>query len=83
MSDTLARRPVPKATGSGSPAPAPGPPSTRAGWKAQIDAETRRRGAIKRVDIDMGAVERLDTFGAWLLERLTRSFRRARLRHAM
>ena len=42
--------------------------------EAQIDAATKRGGAIKRVDIDMGRVERLDTFGAWLLERLTRSF---------
>jgi phospholipid/cholesterol/gamma-HCH transport system permease protein len=42
--------------------------------EAQIDAETRRRETIKRVDIDMGRVDRLDTFGAWLLERLTRSF---------
>src|SRR6202142_3795660 len=42
--------------------------------EAMIDAETGRGGAIKRVDIDMGRVDRLDTFGAWLLERLTRSF---------
>ena len=42
--------------------------------EAQIDAETRRGDAVKRVDIDMGRVDRLDTFGAWLLERLTRSF---------
>ena len=42
--------------------------------EAQIDAETGRPGTIKRVDIDMGRVDRLDTFGAWLLERLTRSF---------
>ncbi len=42
--------------------------------EAQIDAETRRRGAIKHVNIDMVRVERLDTFGAWLLERLTRTF---------
>ena len=42
--------------------------------EARIDAETRRGGIIKRVDIDMGRVDRLDTFGAWLLERLTRSF---------
>ena len=42
--------------------------------EARIDDETRRRGVIKHVDIDMGRVERLDTFGAWLLERLTRSF---------
>ena len=39
----------------------------------RIDAETRRRG-ITEVAIDMGAVEHLDTFGAWLLEKLTRSF---------
>jgi phospholipid/cholesterol/gamma-HCH transport system permease protein len=39
-----------------------------------IDDETRREGAISRVDIDMGRVERLDTFGAWLLERLVRTF---------
>jgi phospholipid/cholesterol/gamma-HCH transport system permease protein len=42
--------------------------------EAMIDAETGRGGTIKRVDIDMGRVDRLDTFGAWLLERLTRSF---------
>ncbi|HEY6022650.1 MAG TPA: ABC transporter permease [Pseudolabrys sp.] len=39
-----------------------------------IDGEARREGVIKRVDIDMGRVERLDTFGAWLLERLVRAF---------
>jgi phospholipid/cholesterol/gamma-HCH transport system permease protein len=42
--------------------------------ETQINAETKRRGTIKRVDIDMGQVDQLDTFGAWLLERLTRSF---------
>ncbi|HEY7999951.1 MAG: ABC transporter permease [Pseudolabrys sp.] len=42
--------------------------------EAQIDATTRRSGAVKRVDIDMAAVDQLDTFGAWLLERLTRDF---------
>ena len=44
--------------------------------EAQIDAATRGSdgGAVKRVDIDMGRIERLDTFGAWLLERLTRNF---------
>ena len=42
--------------------------------EAQVDAATKRSGAVKRVDIDMGRVDRLDTFGAWLLERLTRSF---------
>jgi phospholipid/cholesterol/gamma-HCH transport system permease protein len=42
--------------------------------EALIDGETLREGAISRVDIDMGRVERLDTFGAWLLERLVRAF---------
>jgi phospholipid/cholesterol/gamma-HCH transport system permease protein len=42
--------------------------------EAQVDAATKHGGAVKRVDIDMGRVDRLDTFGAWLLERLTRSF---------
>jgi phospholipid/cholesterol/gamma-HCH transport system permease protein len=39
-----------------------------------IDAESKRGDGVKRVDIDMGRVERLDTFGAWLLERLVRNF---------
>ena len=34
----------------------------------------RHRGAAAGVDIDMAKVERLDTFGAWLLERLVRGF---------
>src|SRR5665213_1355103 len=42
--------------------------------EAQIEDETRRAGKLKRVDIDMGRVERLDTFGAWLLERLVRAY---------
>jgi phospholipid/cholesterol/gamma-HCH transport system permease protein len=42
--------------------------------EASISAETRRGGAISAVDIDMAGVERLDTFGAWLLERLVRAF---------
>ena len=42
--------------------------------EAQVNAATRSGGAIKRVVIDMAGVDRLDTFGAWLLERLTRSF---------
>jgi len=40
----------------------------------EIDAAARRHAAVKQVAIDMGAVERLDTFGAWLLERLLRDF---------
>ncbi len=42
--------------------------------EASISAETKRTGAISSVDVDMARVERLDTFGAWLLERLVRSF---------
>ena len=41
--------------------------------EARIEAETRRRG-IKEVAIDMAAVDRLDTFGAWFLEKLMRAF---------
>ena len=41
--------------------------------EAHIDAETQR-GGIKDVAIDMAAVEHLDTFGAWLLEKLMRAF---------
>jgi len=41
----------------------------------EIDAAARRHAAVKQVAIDMGAVERLDTFGAWLLERLLRDFK--------
>ncbi|HWE79601.1 MAG TPA: MlaE family lipid ABC transporter permease subunit [Pseudolabrys sp.] len=40
----------------------------------EIDAAARRHVEAKSVAIDMAAVERLDTFGAWLLERLVRSF---------
>jgi phospholipid/cholesterol/gamma-HCH transport system permease protein len=40
----------------------------------RIAAAATQHGAAKRVAIDMGAVERLDTFGAWLLEKLVRSF---------
>jgi phospholipid/cholesterol/gamma-HCH transport system permease protein len=40
----------------------------------EIDAAARRHAAVKQVAIDMGGVERLDTFGAWLLERRVRAF---------
>jgi len=40
----------------------------------QIATAASRHGAAKRVAIDMGAVERLDTFGAWLLQKLVRGF---------
>jgi phospholipid/cholesterol/gamma-HCH transport system permease protein len=42
--------------------------------EALIDGEAGRRDELRRVLIDMGQVERLDTFGAWLLERLVRAF---------
>jgi phospholipid/cholesterol/gamma-HCH transport system permease protein len=42
--------------------------------EALIEGQTRQRGAIKRVDIDMSKVERLDTYGALLLERLEHDF---------
>ncbi len=42
--------------------------------EAQVDGEIRRNAAARHVDIDMGKVKRLDTFGAWLLERLVRAF---------
>jgi len=42
--------------------------------EALIDGEAARAGKLSQVDIDMRGVERLDTFGAWLLERLVHSF---------
>ncbi|MGI8527072.1 MAG: ABC transporter permease [Pseudolabrys sp.] len=40
-----------------------------------VEAATAGNDTVRRVDIDMGAIERLDTFGAWLLERLVRAWR--------
>ncbi len=42
--------------------------------ESEVDSATRGYREVKHVDIDMGGVERLDTFGAWLLERLQRAF---------
>jgi phospholipid/cholesterol/gamma-HCH transport system permease protein len=42
--------------------------------EAEISGAARSFPQAKHVDIDMGGVERLDTYGAWLLERLTRVF---------
>jgi phospholipid/cholesterol/gamma-HCH transport system permease protein len=39
-----------------------------------VDAVTVTSAAIRSVAIDMGRVERLDTFGAWLLERVLRTW---------
>jgi phospholipid/cholesterol/gamma-HCH transport system permease protein len=44
------------------------------GLENSINAVNRRYPAVKHVAIDMGRVQRLDTFGAWLLERLVRVF---------
>ncbi|MFN3658895.1 MAG: ABC transporter permease [Pseudolabrys sp.] len=40
----------------------------------EVDGASRRYRGVRRVSVDMGRVERLDTFGAWLLEKLVRSF---------
>jgi phospholipid/cholesterol/gamma-HCH transport system permease protein len=37
-----------------------------------IDSVARKHPAARSVDLDVRQVERLDTFGAWLIERLTR-----------
>ena len=42
--------------------------------ESAIDAATRHFRSARQVSIDMQAVERLDTFGGWLLERLQRTF---------
>jgi len=39
-----------------------------------IDETARRYQHARTVDIDLERLERLDTFGAWLIERLTRAF---------
>jgi phospholipid/cholesterol/gamma-HCH transport system permease protein len=39
-----------------------------------VDGAVQQSEAVNSAAIDMGAVERLDTFGAWLLERLVRDF---------
>jgi phospholipid/cholesterol/gamma-HCH transport system permease protein len=39
-----------------------------------VVAATRERPPVRQVSINMGGVDHIDTFGAWLLERLTRTF---------
>ncbi len=39
-----------------------------------IDETARRHVGARSVDIDLAQLERLDTFGAWLIERLKRAF---------
>jgi phospholipid/cholesterol/gamma-HCH transport system permease protein len=42
--------------------------------ESEIDRVVGSNAEAKRVEIDMSVVERLDTFGAWLLQRLVRQF---------
>ena len=44
------------------------------GLEASIEALIKKYPSVRNVAIDMSHVERLDTFGAWLLERLVRAF---------
>jgi phospholipid/cholesterol/gamma-HCH transport system permease protein len=39
-----------------------------------IDESAGRYKAARRIDIDLAKLDRLDTFGAWLIERLNRAF---------
>jgi phospholipid/cholesterol/gamma-HCH transport system permease protein len=39
-----------------------------------VDDAAGRYAAARRIDIDLAKLERLDTFGAWLIERLKRAF---------
>jgi phospholipid/cholesterol/gamma-HCH transport system permease protein len=39
-----------------------------------IDEAARRYAGVRNVDIDLAKLERLDSFGAWLIERLKRAF---------
>ncbi len=39
-----------------------------------VQRASERQAAVRVVDIDVGHIERLDTFGAWLVERLVRGF---------
>ena len=51
-------------------------------WTAQhaaelehlVDSAVAQGASVARVDLDMAGVESIDTFGAWLLERLLRGF---------
>jgi phospholipid/cholesterol/gamma-HCH transport system permease protein len=38
-----------------------------------VDDMAARYGAVRSIDIDLSRLERLDTFGAWLIERLSRT----------
>src|SRR5437588_1687058 len=42
-----------------------------------VEQAEREPLSVRAVGIDMSRVERIDTFGAWLLERMVRAFRAA------
>ena len=42
--------------------------------EALVDGVAREAPKVRSMSIDMGGVRGFDTFGAWLLERLTRLF---------
>jgi phospholipid/cholesterol/gamma-HCH transport system permease protein len=60
-------------------------------WTAQrageieplVDAVVRERPQVERVDIDARGIERLDTVGAWLVERLRRAWADAGVKTAI
>jgi phospholipid/cholesterol/gamma-HCH transport system permease protein len=39
-----------------------------------LDQALRRTASIRKVEIDLSGIERFDTYGAWLVERLTRAW---------
>ncbi len=39
-----------------------------------VDEAVRQKSAVRRVEFDLGGIERLDTYGAWLVERLLRAW---------
>ena len=56
------------------PLPVSGPPSAPRSLKRRSTRLPTAIGRARRVDIDLAKIERLDTFGAWLIERLNRAF---------
>ena len=40
----------------------------------QVDAATRTNSQVRKIAIDVARIDRLDTFGAWLLERAMRTW---------
>ena len=61
--------------GSGSNSPLGSWTAAHAGeLETLVDGAASQAAAAKNVSIDMGGVREFDTFGAWLLERLTRAW---------